>query len=224
MEINFEKYPLPKRLRHHTSPNLYFKYSDFKEKPDYYPDLYETIDWSKIFANGKPPDYIDLGCGKGFFLLQISELEKEKNILGIELRKSLVEWINNYVKGEKIPNAAALWYSIINGLYFIENESLEKVFYLFPDPWHKKKHFKRRAFNSGTVIEIYNKLKFGGKLYLATDVAEIDTYHKSILREFGKFDVNQVIVEEQWNLPPTNKESFCIKSYIPTFKLICEKK
>jgi len=224
MEINFEKYPLPKRIRHHSSPNLYFKFNEFKVKPDYYPPLYESIDWSKYFLNAKKPDYIDIGCGKGLFLLQISELEPDKNILGIELRKALVEWINNFIKGEKIGNAIALWYSVINGLSFIEDESIEKIFYLFPDPWHKKRHFKRRVFNSETVAEIYKKLRYGGKLYIATDVAEIDTYHRKILSECDKFDVETVLVEEQWGLPPTNKELFCVKENIPTYKLICVKR
>ena len=223
MEIDYNKYPLPKRLRHHTAPNLYFKYSDFKVKPNYYPPLIEKIIWDEVFINANPPDFLDIGCGKGNFLFQMSEQFSDKNILGIELRKPPVEWINTLTKGEKIENCAAIWYSVVNGIDFIGNDTIEKVFYLFPDPWPKRKHLKRRAFNNDFLKDIYRVLKPACKLYLATDIEEVDLYHKELIEKFGKFKIQIVQSDDEWKYPTTNKENFCRKENIPFYRIICEK-
>ena len=221
MEINFDKYPLPKRVRHHTAPNLYFKYEDFKEEPLYYPPLIESLDWSEVFLNGKPPDILDVGCGRGIFLLNMSEQFPDKNVLGIELRKPYPEWINNFVKGENIQNAAAVWYSVVNGMKFIETDSVEKVFYLFPDPWPKKRHLKRRAFNMEFLEEVSRILKPGGNLYLATDVPEVHEYHCELVDEFEECGWKSVEMDdEEWPFPPTNKENFCRKEGISFYRII----
>jgi tRNA (guanine-N7-)-methyltransferase len=223
MEIDYNKYPLPKRLRHHTAPNLYFKYSDFKVKPNYYPPLIEKIIWDDVFINAKPPDFLDIGCGKGNFLFQMSELFPNKNILGIELRKPPVEWINTVAKGEQIENCGAIWYSVVNGIDFIGTETIEKVFYLFPDPWPKRKHLKRRAFNDDFLKDTYRVLKPGGKLHLATDIEEVDLYHKELIEKFGKFKIHIVKNDDEWMYPTTNKEKFCRKENILFYRIICEK-
>jgi len=223
MKIDYKKYPLPKRMRHHTAPNLYFKFSELKEEPNYYPPIYKNIDWTKIFINCKPPDILDIGCGKGLFLLNMSEVFPDSNILGIELRKPAVEWINKLAKGEGIANVGAIWYSVVNGLDFIESDSIEKVFYLFPDPWTKRKHLKRRAFNLDFLNDIYRVLKKGGYLYLATDLEKVDTYHKNILKKFSKLKYDIVRNNDEWQFPETNKEKFCKKESIPYYRIICEK-
>ncbi len=220
IEIDHNKYPLPKRLRHHTGPNLYIPFSEFKEKPEFYPPLYETVLWKDIFVNGEPADMLDIGCGKGIFLLSLAEKETGKNILGIEIREKAVEWINEVVVGEKLQNCRALWYSVVNGLGFIRDNSIEKAFYLFPDPWPKKKHHKRRAFNSELLDDIRRVLKPGGMLYLATDVGEVHKYHLDTLKKHGGFRYEIIPMDKDWGLPVTNKENFCRKENIHFNRII----
>ncbi len=222
MKIDNNKYPLPKRLRHHTAANLYIPWAELTEKPKYYPPLYSKIDWGTVFFNKKKPDILDIGCGKGKLLLDHSEIHQDKNILGIEVRSQAVDWINKVIKGENLPNVAALWYSVVNGLQFIESESIEKIFYLFPDPWFKYKHKKRRALNEKTIKEFYRILKSGGMLYLASDVPEVNDYHTSLLKSFSKF-TTKIADEELWQLPLTNKEKFCKLENIDYVRMICFK-
>lgn len=222
MKIDYEKYPLPRRLRHHVSPNLYFPYEKQDAELKSYPKPLEKLDLEGLFADGRPPQAIDAGCGKGKFLIDYCEAGPETNTLGIELRRPLVEWINNFASSESIGNCAAIWQSLVNGMEYIESDSIEEIFYLFPDPWHKKRHRKRRAFNNETIAEFYRILRPGGKLYLATDVPHVDKHHEKLLGEFGKFDYRRA-GEEDWNLPTTNKESFCMRKNIKVFRLIAEK-
>lgn len=221
--IDFSKYPLPNRMRHHTSPNFYLPASELQIIPKGYPPLIDKIDWSNHFANSQPPDLLDIGCGRGKFLLDMSFRLPQKNILGIEVRPLPVDWLQNVIKGENLPNVSVLRYSVVNGLPFIEDNSIEEVFYLFPDPWPKKKHIKRRAFNLDFVREVHRILKKQGKLLLATDVPEVHAYHLEILNEFKLFDIQIIDNDADWDYPVTNKEDFCRRVGIPFYRIICVK-
>ena len=220
MEIDFDKYPLPKRLRHHTSPNLYFSKEELTEFDGFYPPTYDSIDWKELFINGRKPDALDIGCGKGAFLFDFAEMHPDINILGIEVREALPQWINGVVEGYNVPNCAAIWYSVVNGLKFIEENSINYAFYLFPDPWPKKKHLKRRAFNNALLDELHRVMPAGGKLHLTTDVESVHDYHEKLMA--GRKDFTYKIVEsdEEWQFPQTNKEKFCRRKNIPFMRII----
>lgn len=167
---------------------------------------------------------LDIGCGLGKFLLEMSLKEPEKNILGMEVRQTAVEWIEGVIKGESIENAKALWYSAVNGYSFIKDGSIEKVFYFFPDPWVKKRHYKRRAFSKEFLDEIHRVLIPGGRLYLMTDVTEVDEFQQEVMQEFGGFEFRYA-ANEMWDIPvKTNHEEFCESKNIPFMRMICEKK
>lgn len=210
-------------MRHHTSPNLYLPASELRTLPEYYPPLFESIDWAEHFSNGKPPAQLDVGCGKGAFLLETSFLNPDINVLGIELRISPVKWLTCVIEGEQIGNCSVLWYSVVNGLHFIDDSSIDNIYYLFPDPWPKRKHYKRRAFQSFLVNEYHRILKPGGTLWLATDVPEVDFHHREVLKDITGFNVIETTRECGWDLPVTNKERFCFLKDIPVFRLRCVK-
>jgi tRNA (guanine-N(7)-)-methyltransferase len=224
MNIDFKKYPLPKKLRHHTAANLYFPLAELKKRPRYYPPLIDRINWAELFANGEPPDILDVGCGKGKLLLDMAELNPSKNLLGIEVRKVVADWLDGVISEEIIPNVAVLWYSVVNGLNFIESDSMEKILYLFPDPWPKKKHHKRRAFNELVLKEFNRILKPNGQLYLATDVPEVHKYHLELLGKTALLEFDIIDDDEKWGLPVTNKETFCRKKNISFDRIIAVKK
>lgn len=223
MPIDYKKYPQPGKFRHHVSAHNYLPIANLKFIPDNYPPKIEKCNWVELFVNANPPDILDLGCGKGKFLIALGEQFPEKNILGIDVRDTPISWINSIVDGEQIPNVRALYYSLANGLGFIESGSIEKIFYLFPDPWVKKKHYRRRAFSTPMLDEIYRTLGSEGIFYLATDVEEVHDYHVKELTKYDKFNFKQVDRDE-WNYPFTNKESFCLEKKIEIFRLICTKK
>jgi tRNA (guanine-N7-)-methyltransferase len=218
MKIDFDKYPYPRKIRHHTSSNLYFPIKDLKIVPSYYPPLYDDIDISKYFGNSKSPDILDIGCGKSKFLLAYSEQFPDRNILGIELRKGLVDWAQNYILNEGIKNAWVIWYSAVNGLKFIQDNSIAEVFYLFPDPWPKLKQQNRRLFSIEFLNELYRIMEHSGKLYISTDCDYVDEYHLKILKKSGLFDY-EISSNKEWKYPRTNKEEFCRKNNIPIYRI-----
>lgn len=220
--IDYTKYPLP-RIRHHANPVLYFPLSRLKKTDILYPPVIKKAEWKKIFSNGKPPDYLDVGTGLGKFLIETAAAEPGKNILGFEVRHNAVEWTNRVLDGEHITNAKAMWYSAVNGFEFIKKHSLEKIFYFFPDPWIKKRHHKRRAFSTELLDEFARTLKPGGALYIMTDVPELDEYHREILDEHKIFSC-EYTAESGWDIAArTYQEEFCINKHIPFIRMICRK-
>ncbi|MCX7877832.1 MAG: hypothetical protein N2510_04225 [Ignavibacteria bacterium] len=218
--IDFSKYPVP-RIRHHANAVLYLPLSQHRGSNFSYPAIPSRLKWSEFFTNGLQPDFIDIGSGLGKFLVEIAVNYPQKNILGVEVRKGAVEWTDNIIKGEDIPNAAVIWYSAVNGFPFIDSCSIEKVFYLFPDPWVKKRHNKRRAFSFSLLEEIYRILKPEGRFYIMTDVEEVDVYHKEVLKLYGKFKKED---EKKWDVDiRTYQEEFCISKGIEYSKLLLVK-
>jgi tRNA (guanine-N(7)-)-methyltransferase len=221
-KINYTKYPLP-RIRHHAKSGLYFPLKQQKGNRFYYHPEIKNIDWKQTFRDGKPPALLDIGCGIGKFLVEMSIAEPDKNILGFEVRKGAVEWTEGVIAGEELPNARAFWFSVVNGFPFIETGTLEKVFYFFPDPWLKKKHYKRRAFSLTLLKEIHRVLKPDGRLYLMTDVPEVDEFQQEVIKESGLFKF-KYSGESEWDISVrSNHESFCIEKDIPFIRMVCEK-
>lgn len=222
--IDFNKYPLPPRTRHHTSPNFYLPLKELKIVPKFYPPLYDNINWNDIFRNGNPPNILDIGCGRGLFLLRLAEdIFPNKNILGLEVRDWCCIWLDNYTKSENIDNCRVLRYCVANGLRFLKENSINEVYYLFPDPWIKTKHIRRRAFNQKFLSEINRILIPGGSLYLATDLIEVHNYHLKELEAFNQLEWKVIENDIEWNRPPTNKEEFCLRNNIKTYKIIVKK-
>ncbi len=216
--INFKKYPLKAKVRHHISAFNYLPADELKYMPSSYPPLIENIKWEEMFKSAKHPDILDIGCGRGHFLLKMAKEYPEKNLLGIEVRKPLVDWINEVADMENLNNCHALRYSVVNGLRFIPKVSAEMIFYLFPDPWPKKRQQKRRAFNAEFLSNCYNTLKSGGVLHLATDCDYVHKYHMDVLKKFNKFDFREVSIAE-WDFPQTNQEEFCERKNISVFRI-----
>lgn len=215
------KYPYPRKVRHHVSANLYIPIKNLKYIPLYYPPLIEQNTVFNSFENKKNPTIIDIGCGKSRFLLEFALAYPQENILGLELRKSLVEWIQNVIRSEHIPNAWVYWYSAVNGLDFIQENTINSLFYLFPDPWPKQKQQRRRLFSIEFLKDIHRILNPQGYLYLATDCDYVDEYHRKILNQSGLFSFCEPSLQD-WSFPKTNKELFCIEKQIKIFRLKCK--
>ena len=220
--IDYTKYPLP-RIRHHANPVLYFPLKQHKGEKLRYPPLIDRLDWNDVFANGEAAKYLDVGCGLGKFMLETAVRNPGVNILGCEVRQGAVEWISKVIAGEKITNAKALWYSAVNGFAFIDDASIEKIFYFFPDPWIKRRHNKRRAFSIELLGEFHRILEPDGTLYIMTDVPEADKHQQEILTEHSGFSYSYV-TEEEWDLRVrTNQEEFCMRKNIPFIRMVCRK-
>lgn len=210
--IDMRKYPMP-RVRHHVSPQVYLPASRQTITPSWYPPVITEADWTSWFGIGRPAEVLDIGCGRGTFLLHHALTCPDVNILGIEVRRMLTTYIDSVIRGEGIANAHVLWYTVANGLRWIAPGSIRYVTYLFPDPWPKKRHYKRRAFTTEFLDEVRHVLIPGGILYLATDRPDVDAYQREVLTAHGGFDIVDGV---EWPFEfRTDQQMFCDRKDIP---------
>lgn len=213
-KLDLRKYPIP-RVRHHVSPQSYLAAASQHIQPSWYPPPIAMGLWTEWFGNGAKADVLDIGCGRGGFLLQYALENPNKNVLGLEVRDTLVQWINGVVVGEKIENAHALWYSVANGLDWIPDSSITMATYLFADPWPKKRHHKRRAFTSQLLDELNRVLETDGILYLATDRDDVRQHQQDVIMEHGIFTLESV-QPSSWPFDfLTDQQALCERKNIP---------
>lgn len=132
------------------------------------------LDWEKIYAAPKPL-HLDIGCGKGRFLLNMATLEPSWNYLGLEIREPLVQEANTWQEDLGLTNLYYLFCNVNNSLQSILGSlpvgTLQRVTIQFPDPWFKNRHSKRRLVQPELVAELANYLAIGGVVFVQSDIA-----------------------------------------------------
>lgn len=154
------------RVRQHVNP-----LSDRYQIPVSPPD------WATVFADPSRPLHVDLGCGKGLFLMAMAPLVPEWNFLGLEIRKPLVEQAQRRIQDG--PSNLYLMYSNVNVSFRDLIASLptpcplRRVSVQFPDPWFKKRHQKRRVLQPAFVATLADLLPPGGEVVVQSDVEPV---------------------------------------------------
>ena len=128
-----------------------------------------ALDWDDQFgASGRR--IVEIGFGMGDSLIQMAQADPGAQFIGIEAHRPGVGRLLSRVLAEKIQNVRVYAEDAVD--VFAQSltlESLDAIHIFFPDPWHKKRHHKRRLIQPGWVREITQRLKAGGYLHLATD-------------------------------------------------------
>lgn len=126
-------------------------------------------DFEKVF--GRPnPLVVEIGFGNGEQLLFAAGNEPDKNFVGIEVHGPGVGRLLNGLATANLGNVRVCQHDAVEVLrHEIADATLAEVRIYFPDPWHKKRHHKRRLIQPEFVALLCDKLAAGGRLHLATD-------------------------------------------------------
>jgi len=140
--------------------------------------LTPPLDWEAIFGNRDPVE-IEIGFGKGYFLIRSALENPGKNYLGVErsqkcYRITKERILKRGLKNIRIVKTDAEY--LVSGL--IPDASVSAYHIYFPDPWPKRRHAKKRLFKESFVVHLERTLVPGGRLYVATDVL---SYYGTIL-------------------------------------------
>lgn len=123
----------------------------------------------QVFSRAAPL-VLEIGFGMGDSLLEMARREPEKNFVGIEVHPPGVGRIINVTVQEELSNLKVYMADAMDVLEdCIPDQSIDRLQLYFPDPWHKKKHHKRRILQTEFVQKIRPKLKLGGIFHMATD-------------------------------------------------------
>lgn len=136
------------------------------------PESADPIDWLQVFGNVHPVE-LEIGFGKGLFLLTSAQARPNVNFVGVEV----VRWYQLFAatrmakRGQKNVRLACA-----DARRFVIDRvaagSLAAVHVYFPDPWWKQRHQKRRVFTAEFAAACARALGLGGRLHVASDVEE----------------------------------------------------
>lgn len=166
-----------------------------KRQKEKYKELYpkyciplseNLLDFSKIFNNPETCNktIIEIGFGSGEATYKIALANPNTNYLGIEVFQTGVAKLLSKIDANKIENIRIIEDDAVEVLQkMILPNSVAGFHIIFPDPWQKKRHHKRRLMQVDKISLMAEKLIKGGSLYFVTDWAE---YAESALSELNK--------------------------------------
>jgi tRNA (guanine-N7-)-methyltransferase len=116
------------------------------------------------------PRIVEIGFGNGANLIHMAGLRPEADFLGVEVHRPGVGRALLEIERLGLTNVRVSSHDAVEVLgQQLPEASLDEVLVLFPDPWHKKRHHKRRLLNEAFVALLATRLKSGGLLRAATD-------------------------------------------------------
>jgi len=137
-------------------------------------------DWlANAFVEPHLPIIVDVGCAKGTWALKTAQTTSGLNVLGLEIRRPVVDFALKRKSRWALPNVHFLGVNANVDLDRILKElvarkvSIEMVTFHHPDPHFKKKHKKRRVVNQRLVAQIASSLAPGSRLFLQSDIMDV---------------------------------------------------
>lgn len=141
----------------------------------------EVPDWRAVYGR-EAPMALDIGFGKGAFLLELARRHPEWNVLGLEIRDHLVADVLDAGHAAGLTNLHAMLANANSHLgELVPNGSVAFVSINFPDPWYKKRHHKRRVVQPAWLAVLLTKLAMGAELHAMTDYAPIAEQMRDVL-------------------------------------------
>ena len=128
-----------------------------------------TLDFNALFGNNSPVT-IEIGFGNGESLVEQAKQHPENNYIGIEVHTPGVGHCLHRIHQEGLSNLKVMRHDATLVLkQQIPEKSLHCVQLFFPDPWHKRRHHKRRILQQDFADCIHSKLETNGLFHMATD-------------------------------------------------------
>ena len=184
---------------------------------------------SEMFCNSKLNLHLDIGCAAGEFLFELALVNTSWNYIGIEIREKLVKNAKLKVLEREIQNLCFVFGNANNILnddqskFIIKN--LKSISFNFPDPWFKKKHYKRRVIQPEFINILSNTLQKGTLIFIKTDVRDLFDYMDCTISSnlnFKTIDKNDFNYSESFNPNKikTNREKYVIVNQLDIFERI----
>jgi tRNA (guanine-N7-)-methyltransferase len=130
----------------------------------------EPLDLNAAFGGSKKPKILEIGFGMGETTAKIAALRPEDDFLAIEVHPPGVGALLKLIGEGQLTNLRLMRHDAVEVLEkMLPQNTLDGIHIYFADPWHKKRHHKRRLIQSAFVKLLVSRLKTGGYLHLATD-------------------------------------------------------
>lgn len=149
----------------------------------------EPLNIAECFGR-EAPTILEIGFGNGDSLLAMAENQPDKNFIGIEVHRPGVGGLINNAQRNGTDNIRVYCDDAIEVLKRIPEGSLAGLQLFFPDPWHKKRHHKRRIVQPAFAETIASKLQSGGYFHMATDWENYAEHMMEVMSACELYDNN----------------------------------
>ena len=183
----------------------------------------------EMFDNSKLNLHVDIGCAAGEFLFDLALVNSNWNYLGIEIRERLVKTAKLKLTDREIKNLNFLFGNANNILNDFQSktiiENLKSISFNFPDPWFKKRHYKRRVIQPEFINILANSMQNGSFIFIKTDVKDLFEYMDCTISSnfnFKKIDKKDFNYSESYNpnKVQTKREKFVLFNKLDIFESI----
>ena len=146
----------------------------------------QFINLNQIFER-ENPKILEIGFGMGTATAQIAQKLPEKDFLAIDVHGPGVGNLCKLISEQQLTNIRVMRHDAVEVVEnMLSDNSLDGIHIFFPDPWHKKRHNKRRWIQIPFIEKLLPKLKQGGYIHLATDWEEYAVQMLEVLSSFPK--------------------------------------
>ena len=146
------------------------------------PSIAAPLPFDALFDPARPLE-VDVGCGKGRFLLARAAARREVQFLGIDRMRARIGKLDRRIVRAGLDNVKLLRLEALYSLQHLLPPHRVRTFHVyFSDPWPKRRHHKRRLFGPEFLDVLWSRLETGGTVQIATDHLD---YFAAIRRQLG---------------------------------------
>tara|TARA_B100000965_G_scaffold395522_1_gene409158 strand:+ start:460 stop:1101 length:642 start_codon:yes stop_codon:yes gene_type:complete len=183
---------------------------------------------STLFKDSHYPIHLDIGSAKGEFLMELASKYPNWNFLGLEIREPLVNSSERKRKKLELLNLKFLYcnvnVSLDEWLLDLNYNQLKRVSIQFPDPWFKRKHFKRRVLKESLLNSIARSMSKDGELFIQSDIFKLIKSMNNVVDNSIYFDRKELQGLKWLDKNPyevyTDRELFAIKKNLPIYRVM----
>jgi len=159
-----------------------------------------TIDWVAVFGAAGRVE-VEVGIGKGRFLLAAAEARPDVHFLGIDWANEYLRIAESRAAKRRLANVRFLRVDAREFVRAVPDASVSAYYVFYPDPWPKKRHHKRRFLQSATAVDLARALTPCGSLHVATDHPEYWTAIEAVFDHDSAFERLAAFGDDEFPLP-----------------------
>lgn len=160
-------------------------------------DLYANAYGKSLFNDASfsinSKNILEIGFGNGQHLVQLAQDNLETKVVGVELYKAGIVKVLKEIENNNFNNLTVVYGDAREVMSKLEEKVLDQLFVLFPDPWPKLRHHKRRLLQKDFIKNCVEKLKLDGVLYIATDWENYAEEIEKVLIELANINILQYL-------------------------------
>ena len=181
-----------------------------------------------LFEKSHYPIHLDIGSAKGEFLIELATKYPDWNFVGLEIREPLVSLCEKKRRKLELTNLKFLFcnvnVSLDEWLSDLDFGQLKRVSIQFPDPWFKRKHFKRRVLKTNILNSIAKAMSKDGEIFIQSDIFKLIKYMTNTIDENRYFTRKNVgdlrsIDKNPYNVM-TDREIFSLKKNLLIYRVM----